>query len=183
MTSPGAGPGGVPGSTGLSWWERQVVVSHQETDTMIITVIAATLAFAASDKPDPSAYPDLSQERLLPAIIADLRRTLPDPYSIRDLIVCPAHHIKVENGHPVRWAVSFALNAKNASGGYTGLSSYLIGFKNGRINLHASPTLMAGTDALDAMINRAIMKNYEKCPTIPDAKVQELLAAPATGGN
>lgn len=173
-TTPGL-PRAVDGGNG------KLADSHQETDKMIITAIIASLAIAtAPEKQDPSAYPELAQEKLLPAIIADLRRTLPDPYSVRDLIVCPARQIKIKDGRPVSWVVSFALNAKNAAGGYTGLRSYVVGFKNGQINLHASSTSMPGADAFDAMINRAIMKRFETCPSIPNDKLQALLSAPIT---
>jgi hypothetical protein len=156
------------------------------TGLAIFTVVPACsleLSPAGSDKPDPAAYPELAPDRLLPAIIADLKRTIPDAYSIRDFLICPARQIKLADGRPVGWTVTFGFNAKSESGGYTGLTSYAITFKDGRIAMHAFSSKMPGKDGFDRLINDAIIKDLLKCSSVPDTRIQELLAQPLTPEN
>ena len=83
---------------------------------------------------DPAAYPELASDALLPPILAELKRTLKDPYSIRDFTLCPARAVKLKDGKPVGWAVMLSFNAKNSYGGYEGVKVYSVLFRNGRIS-------------------------------------------------
>ena len=58
---------------------------------MLTYLIAASLVLTATanDDVDPASYPELAPAALLPAIIADLKRTVPDAYSIRDFSDLP----------------------------------------------------------------------------------------------
>jgi hypothetical protein len=167
---------------------RRLVKARMFLASAVLAVLQISPAYslepspAVSDKPDPSTYPELAPDRLLPAIIADLKRTIPDAYSMRDFLICPARRIKLIDGHPVRWSVTFGFNAKSESGGYTGLTSYSIAFKDSRIAMHASASKMPGKDGFDQLINDAIIKDLLKCSSVPDSRIQELLALPLTPG-
>lgn len=128
---------------------------------------------------DVAAYPELSSDALLPAIIGDLKQELADPYSIRDLTICPARSVKLRDGRPYSWVVDFALNARGKTGGYDGLTSFVIAFKQGRITLHASAAKFNKESALDTLINRANLKRFAPCERVPNAKVQALLEGEA----
>jgi hypothetical protein len=128
---------------------------------------------------DPAAYPQLSVEQLLPALISGLKRSVPDAYSIRDLTVCPARNVKLKNGMPASWALQLAFNAKSESGGYTGLLAYVALFKDGKVT-QVLRTSLATKDALDRLIDRAILRRMADCTAVPDETVQQLLqTAPA----
>lgn len=132
---------------------------------------------------DPAAYPELAPEKLLPVIIADLKRTIADPYSMRDFLLCPPRQIRLESGRPVKWTVDFGFNARNANGGYSGLTPYVVVFKKGVITLHALTSQTAskdGLDGLDSLIARAGINHILKCPGVPDGQIQALIAAPLT---
>lgn len=140
---------------------------------VIITVLGFTPVQAAEI--DPAAYPELAQDVLLPPILAELHRTLNDPYSIRDFVMCPARGIKLKNNRPVRWVVSISFNAKNEFGGYTGVRTYAAVFKDGHISGGIGSTQFAKLDGLEGLINNMVAKRMAACPNVPDAKVQQLL--------
>ena len=60
----------------------------------------------------------------------------------------------------------------------SGLTPYTVGFKDGRINLHAFTSKLPGSDALDGLINKAAINRVLKCEPVPDATMQKLLAQP-----
>jgi len=142
-----------------------------------LSLLAASPALAA-DPALAATYPELAPERLLPPLLGELRRTLRDPRSITDFVLCPPTKIKYEGGRPVRWAVLFSLNARNAYGGYAGVTMYAAVFRPGK-RVNVSQTQLAGTDGLDGLINNAIAKKMRDCPFVPDAEIQRLLADPA----
>lgn len=149
-----------------------------------LSIIAALISVspAAAEIIDPAAYAELAIDRQLPLIIADIKQTLPDPYSIRDLTVCPARVIKLRDGKVERWGATFAMNTKTDAGGYSGFTGYAMTVKNGRIDLHVTSMLMPSKDGFDALINRSIMKRFEKCTPIPNETVQALLERPIGSG-
>ena len=140
---------------------------------MLTAALAATPAPAADV--DPAAYPELAPEVLLAPIVAELRRTLNDPYSIRDFVLCPARGIKLKEGRPVRWVVPISFNAKNEFGGYTGVKTYAAVFKDGHISGGIGSTQFAKSDGLEGLINNMVARRMAACPTVPDAEVQQLL--------
>lgn len=149
---------------------------------LLVTVPGATIKASAASKIDPSAYPELSLDHLLPLIVADIKANLPDPYSIKDLTVCSAGMIHLRDGKPYKWSVQLAMNAKGPNGAYTGFSPYTIGFKQGTVDLHIfSPGL--SREGLDGLIRRSVMKQFASCTTIPDATVQSLLVRPIGSGD
>lgn len=151
---------------------------------MLLSLLAmASLATSpVSQQRDPAAYPELAAEVLLPAIVNDLRRTVPDPHSIKDFLLCPASKLKFKDGRLSGWTVNLAFNAKNDKGGYTGLTPYVVGFKDGVIKLHALSARLPGNDGFDGLINRATLDRHLRCDSIPDTQIQELLARPITNG-
>jgi hypothetical protein len=66
--------------------------------------------------------------------------------------------------------VDFALNAKNAYGGYSGLQPFTASFENGVLtDAHA---VSLGPD-----LNARYLSMTEGCRRIPDAEIQQLLQA------
>ena len=123
-----------------------------------------------------SAYPELAPDALLPPIMAALKRTLKDPYSIRDMVLCPAGKVKLKQGKPVSWSVQFSLNAKNSYGGYTGVQTYAAIFRNGRLSGNVIATGFPGGEGIAGLINSEISRQLALCPTVSDEKVQQLLS-------
>lgn len=141
----------------------------------LVSVAALAAAPAPAADINPAAYQELAPDTLLPPILAELRRTLNDPYSIRDFVQCPARGIKLKEGRPVRWVVPISFNAKNELGGYTGVKMYAAVFKDGHISGGIGSTQFAKSDGLEGLINNMVAKRMAACPNVPDAKVQQLL--------
>lgn len=135
---------------------------------------------AMAEDVDPVRYPELAPEALLPPIIAALRGSLVDAYSIRDLRVCPAGKVKLKGGKPVRWSVQLSLNAKNSFGGYAGTTTYAVIFRDGQVSGRVVPTAAPGTDAIASLINSTIARQIARCPIVPDVTVQQLLSPGAS---
>ena len=142
-------------------------------------IAIAVAALATSEIQAASAFPELSAEALAPAIIQDLKRTLPDAYSIRDLTICAPHKLKLKDGKPFSWAVQIGFNSKGPNGGYTGLAAYVVGFKQGVINLHAFSAMAPGGGAFAHLINDKSINKVIDCSRVSDARVQELLGGTA----
>jgi len=68
----------------------------------------------------------------------------------------------------------FALNARNSYGGYTGRQNWMAWFRDGRLE-RMTQSRRGGSD-LDAEIAGLTDRLLERCPRIPDAEVQRLLA-------
>ncbi len=134
---------------------------------------------ASAETIDPNAYPELAPDVLLPPIIAELKRTLKDPRSVRDLVLCPATKVKLENGRPVRWSVLISFNAKNSYGAYEGSKFFGAVFRNGRLSGRLVATQFGSDDGLEGLINAAVARKMANCPTVSDEKLQQLL----TGGS
>jgi hypothetical protein len=140
-------------------------------------LMAAALIWAsashAQTTPDPLTFPELQQQAMLPQIVDEMRRTLRDPGSVNDLTMCAPVKIKMKNGQPVRWTVMLSFNAKNAYGGYVGLTYYgAIFYAGKRPNL--TEIMAANAEGLDSLISRAIEKQMAGCPRIPNANLQRL---------
>lgn len=148
---------------------------------MILRLMIAAVALlsgtsANADPIDPAAYPELAPDVLLPPIIAELKRTLKDPYSIRDLVLCRPEKVKIKDGRPVRWSVLFSLSAKNSYGGYAGVKMYSAVFRDGRIAGGLSSAEFENDTGLSGLINSMVARKMATCPTVPDEKVQQLLS-------
>ena len=139
-------------------------------------LIASAGPAAAKDPVDPAAYPELASDVLLPPIIAELKRTLNDPYSIRDFTLCPPRGIKLKDGKPVSWVVLLSFNAKNGFGGYDGVKAYSALFRGGRISGGITSTQFASSEGLEGMINNMVSRRMATCPTIPDAAIQQIVS-------
>jgi hypothetical protein len=142
---------------------------------MILLVAAAAAAQVA-----PASLPELEPKTLLVPILAELKRTLADPYSLRDFTLCPAERIKLKDGKPVRFVVSFAFNAKNSFGGYMGVKTYAAIFRNGRISGGITATHFDKTDGISGLVNDAIARKVTNCPPVADALIQQLLSSGAS---
>ncbi|TRO96893.1 hypothetical protein FKB34_02705 [Glycocaulis profundi] len=100
-------------------------------------------ALAKSDaEPMPLGYDDAGEEPdiedILQDIARELRVTLRDPYSVRDLRVCNAMFREARGAQyigwqPSVWAFNFTLNARTAAGGYAGLSHFLGSYRHGEL--------------------------------------------------
>jgi hypothetical protein len=122
------------------------------------------------DEPGPKPV------EVLPAILTELRRTMRDPYSIRDFAICdpqvteafkyPGAGQRWERAH---WTVKFVLNAKNSYGGYAGLTYFSATYQNGQLQSVSSPNL--GPE-----LNAKLVDLARDCPRVPDAEIQRLLA-------
>jgi hypothetical protein len=139
---------------------------------MMLSAIPA----AAKDAVDPAAYPELASEVLLPPILVELKRTLKDPYSIRDLTLCPPRGIKLKDGKPTSWVVMLSFNARGSFGGYEGIKIYGVRFRNGRVSGPVTATELASNAGIDGLINSAIAKLTATCPMIPDATIQQIIS-------
>jgi hypothetical protein len=140
-----------------------------------VAFFSAFLGPARAAKVDPDGYPTLAAEVILPPIIANLKRTLPDPYSIRDFVLCRPRGIRLKGGVPVSWTVMISFNAKNSNGGYAGIKTYYPIFRNGRISGDISSPSLDRNDPFDRLIDNAIEKQMAGCPRIPDAEIQRLV--------
>lgn len=127
----------------------------------------------------PAGYdnPGPKPDNILPAIVGKLRTTLRDPSSVRDFVLCepqvskpfkyPGNGNQWERAH---WTVYFALNAKNAYGGYTGPRAYTAKYENGTLSDVYSPNMGRELDAKMLELTRG-------CPHISETVVQEMLEA------
>lgn len=142
------------------------------------TGLAAALCLAtpcaAAPATDLSAYPELQITVLVPPIVEGLKRILPDPYSMRDLVVCPPWRVRFEDGRPVSWTVNFSLNSRGPAGGYLGTRTYAAGFKEGRISGHVLETGDFSQQGLAGVFNRMMEHKMANCLHIPDAQVQAI---------
>ena len=142
-------------------------------------IISLALLAAAPSPAQQAPVPEVQIDAFLPALIAGLKRNLPDAYSVRDLTVCEASKVKLTDGRPTGWVVQLALNSRTTAGGYGGLTAYTAMFKEGRVNAVYS-TGQPSADPLNGLIYKAIMKRIARCRPIPQVQVQALLeAAPA----
>lgn len=136
----------------------------------------------------PSGYdnPGPRPEQVLEKVIRRLHVELKDPYSIRDLTICELEQTKasVAPFSPVwrrsRWFVRFALNSKNAYGGYTGSTPYYAFFDNGDvayIEQGVLSELIVGrlSDLSLADLNREMTRARQPCPKVADEAIQALL--------
>jgi hypothetical protein len=142
---------------------------------MLTLAIALAAATTTADV-DPAAYTELAPGALLPPILAELKNTLADPYSIRDFTLCPARSIKLKDGKPTGWQVSIAFNAKNSFGGYTGRKTYSVLFRNGVIRGGLLATQFGKTDGIEGLLNSMIVKQMAACPSVADDEIQRLLS-------
>jgi hypothetical protein len=130
----------------------------------------------AKDAVDPAAYPELASDVLLPPILAELKRTQKDPYSIRDFTFCPPRAVKLKDGRPISWVVMLSFNARGSFGGYEGIKIYGVRFRNGRVSGGVTATELASNAGIDGLINSAIAKLTATCPMIPDAAIQQIIS-------
>lgn len=156
-----------------------------------VAALAAALALAspasakkrpvAPEPPMPAGYddPGPKPENALPAILADLRRTMKDPYSIRDFRMCEATPTRpfrypgvAGQWEPAKWTIAFALNAKNSYGGYAGSTYFNATFKDGKLADLGSPNL-------GAELNGKLLESTKDCRPVADAEIQRLVANPA----
>ncbi len=112
---------------------------------------------------------------VLPDILANLRKTMKDPYSIRDLRICEAKVTPAfkypgvgDRWEPAKWTVAFELNAKNGYGAYAGRSYFSATYKGGKLEDVGSPNL-------GATLNAKLLTITENCPRIANTEVQSLL--------
>lgn len=127
----------------------------------------------------PPGYddPGMKPENVLPDILTDLKRTMNDPYSIRDFAMCEPEVTKAfrypgagnrwEKSH---WSVKLVLNAKNKFGGYAGLTYFSAEYREGKLE-------RLGSANLGADLNRKLVDLVKSCPRIPDAEIQKLLTS------
>ena len=144
---------------------------------LLSTMIALEGAAQVPATSPPPGYSDAGIKPVnpLPAIIAELRRTMKDPYSIRDFSFCepkvspafqyPSAGQRWEKAH---WKVEFALNAENGFGGYAGRTYFSADFENGRLTSLGSPNL--GPE-----LNSKLLDLVKDCPSVPDAEIQRYL--------
>lgn len=146
---------------------------------MLSHSIAAALLVAAGAEPatTPVATLDpLSGRALLDQILPKLKRTLRDPYSVRDFSICAPRGVKWKDGRPERWTVLFSFNARNAYGGYTGVETWFAMFRKGRLSGELVRTQLQSTDGLMGLLNRPVQRQLEQCEPIPDDELQRLMS-------
>jgi hypothetical protein len=141
----------------------------------IATALMASAASHAAPPVDVTAYPELAPDALLPPIIAELRRTLKDPQSVRDFTLCPVTKVGMKNGRPVRWSVLLSFNAKNSYGGYEGIKMFAAVFRNGRLSGGIVSTQFGSNEGLEGLINNAVARKMANCPIVPDESIQQLM--------
>lgn len=126
----------------------------------------------AAPPPDLSGYPELRADALLPQLLEGIRHSVPDPYSIRDLAVCPPANVKFRNGRPVGWYIEMTMNAKGEQGGYTGIRVYGAVFQSGHLSGKVILESLSENDAFNRLFNRMMEKKARDCPLISNAQVQ-----------
>jgi hypothetical protein len=111
----------------------------------------------------------------LEPIIAELKKTMKDPYSIRDFRICEpkvAAAFKYpgagDHWEPAHWIVEFELNAKNGFGAYAGRRYFTASYSGGTLRDVGSPNLGAG-------LNSKLLALTENCQRVPDAEIQRIL--------
>lgn len=155
--------------------------AHAAGASFAIAVIAALSGPAISQVvqgPEASAElhnPGPKPANVLPDILASLRKTMKDPYSIRDLRLCepkvaPAFKYPGagERWEPAKWTVAFELNAKNGFGAYTGRTYFAATYKAGKLDDVGSPNL-------GAELNGKLLSITESCPRVPNVEIQAFL--------
>lgn len=143
-----------------------------------IAAAAANLAVVGSHAAPPvdvSAYPELAPDALLPPIIAELRRTLKDPQSVRDFTLCPPVKVKMKDGRPLRWSVLLSFNAKNSYGGYDGIKMFSAGFRQGRLISGVNSAQFNNNEGFAGLVNNAIARKMAQCPIVPDERIQQMM--------
>lgn len=154
-----------------------------QTTRITRTLVGLVACFASWDHvqaQDPTATPDINNagpkpSNTLEPILAELKKTMKDPYSIRDLRVCepkvvpafkyPGAGQRWEGAH---WSVEFELNAKNGFGAYAGRRYFSANYKDGLLHHVGSPDL-------GASLNGKLLAFTENCQRVPDAEVQRIL--------
>ena len=149
---------------------------------MMLTLLGALASYASATQPAATQpariiqpYAEVSQSALLAQILPKLKRSVRDPYSIRDFTLCPPRGLKLQNGRPDRWSVYFSFNAKNAMGGYVGIETWLAVFRQGRLSGQLIPTQIQGTDGLMGLLNRKLQRELETCTPVSDEQIQSLM--------
>ncbi|MEA3002309.1 MAG: hypothetical protein QOH81_1097 [Sphingomonadales bacterium] len=128
--------------------------------------------------PMPQGYDDPGPRPAdpLPAIVARLRTTLRDPYSIRDMTLCEPERVNAYFGasawRRAHWVMKLTLNAKNAFGAYTGAIQYDGEFDGGALT---SLQEFRGIDLLTPEQNDRLMAFARNCPRVSDGEIQRLL--------
>lgn len=147
------------------------------TAVAALMVLLTASAAQADQQIDPAGYRELAPEALLPAILAELRHTLPDVYSVREMRLCPASHIKLKDGQPNDWSVRLEFNARNETGGYAGIRRDVAVFKNRHIAGSVGTAPQLGRTGLNGVFSKMVDKQMAPCTAIPDAAIQQALAA------
>ena len=149
---------------------------------MMLTLLGALVAYTSAAQPSATQptpitqpYAEVSQSALLAHILPKLKRSVRDPYSIRDSTLCSPRGLKLLNGRADRWSVFFSFNAKNAMGGYVGIETWLAVFRQGRLFGQLIPTQIQGTDGLMGLINRKLQRELETCTPVSDEQIQSLM--------
>lgn len=127
----------------------------------------------------PAGYddPGPAPENVLPKVVAKLRSTLKDPYSIRDFTMCelrPSGAYYASAWVRANWIVQITLNAKNSFGGYMGATLFTITFENGEA---AKVSQFEGLTLISAAQNAKIVEAAQACPRVSDAEIQRLMNA------
>lgn len=141
---------------------------------MILTA-AFPIAIALTQTVPAAGYPELTPEALLPAVVAEMKRTLADPSSVRDLVICPPKKVKLKDGKPASFAIKIGLSAKNLYGAYAGRQYFGLVFRQGRVWNRMSPITMSGSGGLTGLINDSIARDVERCERITSLQLQRAL--------
>jgi hypothetical protein len=149
---------------------------------IVLTTGASLAGKPPARPPMPAGYddPGPAPQNVVPSVVAKLRQTLKDPYSLRDLRICAPNAGRAYYGlewKRARWSSMIALNSKNSYGGYTGVSVFSVSFENG---VAVDMLEMSGLSLLSAAQNTELIARTQAkaqaCPLVPDAEVQRLLA-------
>jgi len=144
----------------------------QSTLTYLLAAAAVT---AAQPQPAPSSFVETRPSAMLEQILPKLRRTLADPYSVRDFSLCPPCGLKLKKGRPDRWTVFFSFNAKNSLAGYTGIRTWLAAFRGGRLQGEPFDAGVDDTSGLMVVLNRPSQRQLATCAPVPDEEIQRLM--------
>jgi hypothetical protein len=145
-----------------------------------LTLFATSTSYGQerTSAPMPAGYDDPGPppEDVLAKVVARLRTTLSDPYSIRDLTLCPLDRGEAfysVRWHRAQWTVRFTLNSRNSHGGYTGSTMYTATFEDGEVTEVRQFTPL---DLITPAQNARLIEMAQACPRVPDAEIQRLLA-------
>lgn len=153
--------------------------------TLALVLTSAVSSAKYDPPPMPVGYDDPGPvpTHVAEQIVANLRTTLKDPYSIKGLSICESNrenasppHRKHDDWKPANWTVIFGLNAKSSYGGYTGQHDGMAWFRAGKLT-RVEFNEDEATSQVDVDMREITAKLLASCEHVSDDQVQRFVQA------